>query len=384
MPSVYDSAGIPKASGGGAGGGVALSAAGGLISSGTALFSDVNGLSWGRAGQTITGSVGSGATATGNFGALSAGGGLVSSGTASFVDANGVTFTNNAQSFSASVAMQTFSNVGGQNITFGLSGGTALTASVAAGGAGPSLINWPHPWAMFVSSNVGLNSGTDGSTGGSTQFTAHQYFAPWNLPAGLAFTRVQQMISFGATGAGTGSITRFFELGIYTAGGSTLSRISSFRFVLQMSQNSVSAVSGRWYFGTDSTSNSTSVGGNVSASFTSARDLVVFTSAGNATLSAGNYWLAHRYYVSDSSTPVFNAASQVCHSAPLPLQPFGDNTTFQAPPQGGGVFFLSTNISNLTATWMPATVAFSDITLSASAAQLSVAVPAVSFMGSTT
>ena len=382
MPSVYDSAGIPKASGGGAGGGIALSAAGGLISSGTALFSDVNGVSWGRAGQTITGSVAAGATATGNFGALSAGGGLVSSGTASFVNANGVTFTNNAQSFSASVAMQTFSNVGGQNITFGLSGGTALTASVAApgGGGGATMYNWPFQY-VSTSSGPTMNSGTTGNTGASTQSTASFTIYPWQLEAPLNFSRLKFALSFGVGAAGTGSWTWNLGLGFYTLTGSTLDLVSSFRWRDECSQNSVTALTHRYYWGTNSTSNSTQISGNISAaSVTGIRPIVMWDGA-TASLPAAQYYLVSHWQLRTSNLAAGTSLTRIilAHRQHDLFSDFGTGGTDAAHnPFLAGAFSSTTNTNNLTAVFMPSSIHTSVISGSFAA----VGVGAIFFDGS--
>jgi hypothetical protein len=120
-----------------------------LISSGTVVLSDSNGVSFGISGQTIT------ASAAGGGVNLYDGTNSITSGTAYFSDANGVSFGINGQTVTASIAavggaqtgissiadsvntqtvgMLSFAN--GSGVTFGLSTGAAtatLTASVAA------------------------------------------------------------------------------------------------------------------------------------------------------------------------------------------------------------------------------------------------------------
>ncbi len=131
------------------GGGVAIQAGANTITSGTAIFSNGNGVTFGIAGQTLT------ASASGGGLALFDGVNSISTGTGQFSNANGVSFGFNGQTITASIAavggaqtgissiadsantqtvgMLSFANAGG--VSFGLSTGAAtatLTASVAA------------------------------------------------------------------------------------------------------------------------------------------------------------------------------------------------------------------------------------------------------------
>lgn len=195
--------------GGGGGGGVALTAAGGFISSGTASLANGGGVSVGIAGQTITWSVGAGATATGNLGAVviagntagalatitagtitlagganvtlsqagnaitivgGAGGGggiaisasnaLITSGTASLVNANGVSWSVNGQSISASVAA-------GATATGNLGAISASNALITSGTV--SLVNANGvSWSVngqSISASVGAGATATGNLG---------------------------------------------------------------------------------------------------------------------------------------------------------------------------------------------------------------------------
>lgn len=133
----------------GQGAGPAIAAGANSITSGTAVFSNLNGVSFGINGQTLT------ASAAGGGVALYDGANSITSGTGQFSNANGVSFGFNGQTITASIAAiggaQTgissiadsantqsvgmLSLANGNGVTFGLSTGVAtatLTASVAA------------------------------------------------------------------------------------------------------------------------------------------------------------------------------------------------------------------------------------------------------------
>jgi hypothetical protein len=114
-------------------GAVALTAAGGGISTGTASFANSNGVSFGINGQTVTASIN--ALAGGGI-ALAAGTQTATSGTAIFADSNGVSFGMSGSSqVTVSVAAVKTISAGTTNnsngVSFGVNGST-LTATVAA------------------------------------------------------------------------------------------------------------------------------------------------------------------------------------------------------------------------------------------------------------
>lgn len=142
---VYDSAGqlkITGAGGGGGGGGVALSAAGGAITSGTGLFSNANGVSFGRAGQTITAShnglttamasnAGSNfVAATAAFAGTNASGTIASNGISVSVAAPGAAAESNAIIL---LGANTLGNTTATGSTIGWSAGNGLTLSATNG-----------------------------------------------------------------------------------------------------------------------------------------------------------------------------------------------------------------------------------------------------------
>ena len=157
-------------------GAVAMTAASGGISTGTASFANSNGVSFGINGQTVTASVN---PLAGGGIALSAGSQIATSGTAVLANSNGV--------------------------TFGMSGSSQVTASVAAiKTISAGTTNIVGPGMSFADSN-GLTFGANGSTitASYTQSTA-----PGALAAGTQTATTGTMvfansnaISFGANGA---------------------------------------------------------------------------------------------------------------------------------------------------------------------------------------
>lgn len=202
------------------------------------------------------------------------------------VPAGGGGLTNinvSAGTTSNNLSALTFSNSNG--VSFGLNGST-ITASVNGAGGGATISQWP---IQFSTSAQSRNSGTSGATGGSTQYTASLMAHPIIIPHALTFNNVAAVMS-GQTSAGTGSATIGYFYGVYSLNASTaLSRIMSMQFVAVISQNSITARTASWWWGTNSTSNSSSVNGNVSANFTAARRLLLST--GDSSLSGGQYWI---------------------------------------------------------------------------------------------
>ena len=187
--------------------------------------------------------------------------------------------------------------VGTNNVTLSQStdaNGATISISAAGGGGGAAatISKWPEiPLPIATSS---MNSGTSAATAaGSTQTTANFYVAPFEFDDNVTFNQIRGAASYN-TAAGTGSISAAHYLGLYSLnGGTALSLISSAIFNVVMSQNSVTAQTASWWWGTNSTSNSSSLNGNVSASFTGLRPF--FFSTGANSISPGEYWLAHGY-----------------------------------------------------------------------------------------
>jgi hypothetical protein len=237
---------------------------------------------------------------------------------------------------------------GGPNIT--LSGGTAaggMTLSVSAGaggggGAAPQISKWPvYDFGMAYST---VNSGTSGTAVGSTLHSISGFIASVPLPYDLHFQTVMMMLSGAATVSGSGTITLGHCFGIYTLNGnSALSLSTSFMAAMHMTQSSITSRAHHMWWGTNSTSNSTSIGGNVSASFTGARAVLMNTAA--HTLTAGNYFFVYVHTARTLNSTIYNQSSVAFRSgsqttgAPL----LGTSVTSH-PYLWGGVF--STVISN--------------------------------------
>jgi hypothetical protein len=181
-----------------------------------------------------------------------------------------------------------FSNANG--VTFGMSNSSVITASVnAGGGAAAELSFWPD-----MVNSLGQTSMDKGATanpgGASTNTTVSIYLRPIQLPGNLRVSQNRMIMSYG-TAAGTGSFTFAHSAGLYSLNGSSMSLITAWQNVLEVSQNSVTGVSWRSFFGTNSTSNSASAGGNISASLTGNR-AVVMGDQNTTSFSAGMYYLA--------------------------------------------------------------------------------------------
>jgi hypothetical protein len=125
---------------------LAISASGSSASSGTVVFSNSNGVSFGMAGSTVTASVNVSAL---DLAAIAAGTQIATSGTVAFADANGVSFGMIASSLVTASILSSLSNINvsagttsnnlsaitfanGGGVTFGLNAST-ITASVATG-----------------------------------------------------------------------------------------------------------------------------------------------------------------------------------------------------------------------------------------------------------
>jgi hypothetical protein len=200
-----------------------------------------------------------------------------------------------------------FNNANG--VSFGLNGST-VTASVNAGGAGGTYNFYPITPVPLASSSI--NSGTSGATGGSTQATISAYCHPLVLNNALAYHEVEMVVSGQATAAGTGSASNGYMVGLYTNNASTLSLVTSYQWVHVASQNSVTARSHSWWWGTNSTSNSSSLGGNVSASFTRIANIVLNNSA--STLNSGTYYVVVAHTHRTAGAAILANSSVMCQS----------------------------------------------------------------------
>ena len=359
-----------------------------LLSAGTSsvglsslVFSNSNGVSFGLNGSTITASVNTGGAGVMSVYALGA---TNTDNKLSFVNSNGITFglggignedltashngltsqSNQAASASnGSFTFQTLAFSNANNVTFGTSAGSIVTASVAApgGGAAVSVSQWPFaPWPMATSS---VEVGTTGGTGGSTQITGSLYIAPMIFPAAVVFNCVQLAIS-AASAAGTGSATKGHMLGIYTRNGNSLSLSTSYMWAAVVSQNSVTAQTMQWWYGTNSTVNSSSIGGNISASLARLANVIMIDKV-TQTLTAGHYYIAVAHTRRSSSVDVWPMGSQGRYSVSqhTAAPEFGSNITSSPyDPYFHGIASTTTNVAATSAAFMPASINLSAIT----------------------
>lgn len=364
--------------GAGGGGGVAIGAGTQTQSTGTIIFSNSNGITFGLGGGTITASH-NGLTSQSNQ-AFSAANGSATFQTLSFANSNGVSFSTGTQGLFAShngltninvsagttsqnLSALTFSNLNG--VTFGLNG-SVVTASVnAGGGGGPTLSMHPAtPWPWATST---MYSGASTTTAGGFRSTLSMYVAPFVLPAAVTFNAVDGVINAGATAAGTGSGSNRHVFGVYTRTGSTLSLLTEFAFNAVHSQSSVTAQTLSWWAGAfaGSTAASTSrISGNVSASISGSR-LVGFNASSSATsLSAGQYFLAHIHNARTTGSALFNMSNAWRYSvSQFTAQGFGfSNTTGPAYCECNGIASSTVTAANIMEFGAPASIHISAIT----------------------
>lgn len=255
------------------------------------------------------------------------------------------------------IVFQATDNITLSQIT-GAGGVHTLQISGAGGGGGVTLSMYPWPVPGIATSTV--NSGTTAATGGFTQTTCSIYLAPMVLPYDLSYRSVEFLHSQ-ATAAGTGSLSAGHLLGIYTMNANTLSLLSSYIFNYRLSQNSVTAHSHYWYWGTNSTSNSSSLAGNISASFTGIRRVPLYDA--EASLASSQYWYgwAHTMRTSNAAVGNLSALMHVSESQTTLASYMGEAASRSIYPYMG----VASTTSNATTTGllvMPASINTSDIT----------------------
>lgn len=184
---------IHGASGGGGGGGVAIAAGGATATSGTVVFSNDNGVSFGLDGSVVTATVHIGVAA------ISANGGEVSSGTVEFVNSNGVSFDINAGSVVASVVPPTTHScyLPHQN------------RLLVVGQQGQGTLHlWPYSFPDLSIDRVGLVVHNTNSSNSSGSHTLSFWF-------GL-YTRSNSSLSLLASASNTTAITHSGTAGSYS------------------------------------------------------------------------------------------------------------------------------------------------------------------------
>lgn len=272
----------------------------------------------------------------------------------------------NANSTTTIISSGSIQLSGEANITINQTGNT-LGFSVAApgGGGGATISNWPN-----VPGYLATSSQYTGATGAGTNITASYYVGPLQVLQNLSFRSINMLANF-ATVAGTGSQSVAFMAGIYTLnGGTALSRLSSFMWRDEISQNSVTAQSHRFYWGTNSNSNSSSSGGNISTIVSGIRKIPLYTNTGDS-LSAGQYWLIVAQTNRSSSVAVMPANSVARFSGSnVTAGNFATASTFNVNSQWlNGIFSSTTAVGDFITPIMPASIHTSVITSTGGSSQ---------------
>lgn len=254
--SVGISNGSVVVSGATGGGGGTISAGANSVALGQVVFSNSNGVSFGLNGSTITATVTPGAAA--GIAAISGGTTQATSGTLVFSNSN--------------------------NVSFGLDGNT-MTATVSA----PPIYTasrWPlSPLPLAASAHI---NGTTTTTAGGSRTGMTVHVAPFFINEYVSFDQVMAQISFTGS-AGTWSQTGGLMWGLYTNNAGTLSSVSTWMIGHVLSQGSATAYTQNWWWGSNSTSNSSQTSGNVSGSFARVNNVLLATGASSIT--PGNYYL---------------------------------------------------------------------------------------------
>lgn len=261
----------------GGGGGVAISAGSdSLFTSGTVSFGNANGFSFITSNGSIVGSYTDGGGAGGGFSA-------------------GISNLGNTANSSGTVASHIVF-VGSNNITLAESV-NANSATVTI--SGPNLNTWAiQQWPGALVGSTGsltiISPGATTTTAGGSITTESVYLFPIVIPAQLEYNNVHVVQALAAPAAGTGSVTQIQAYALYSSNASTYSLMTdnSYVNIQYRSQNSVTAQSISMFFGTNSTTNTYTTNGNISASISGMRGASLTSGAGVSTIPAGSYLLA--------------------------------------------------------------------------------------------
>lgn len=168
-------------------------------------------------------------------------------------------------------------------------------------------------------------SGATTTTAGGSVTSYSMYISPMVVEHPVTFNSVVFLMSH-ATVAGTGSGTNAHMFGLYTNNAGTLSLVSSWHFEHRISQNSVSARTIYWFWGTNSTSNNSNTSGNVSASIAKMNCCLLHTGA--SSLNSGNYWLGYMQTMSQNAASIGSfSAMHVSQSQSTFGSMFGTNVS---------------------------------------------------------
>lgn len=235
---------------------------------------------------------------------------VISGGTAaaSPVNISAGTTSNNLQSI-------VFSNSNG--VSFGLNGST-ITASVSAYTAS----RYPlQPPPMATSSAY---SGSTTTTAGGSRSAISIYVSPFFVDEYVTYNQVMAPMSL-TQSAGTFSQTAANMWMLYTDNAGTLSSVSSWMQGMVLSQNSATNYTQNWWWGSNSTSNSSQTSGNVSGSFARLNNVLLATGA--SSISPGNYWLAYAQSMSSNAGNVAFSAMHVSRSQTTMASMYGSNVS---------------------------------------------------------
>jgi hypothetical protein len=400
---------ITASAGGVGGGGIAGIAGSGAstVTSGTVVFANSNGISFGLNGSTMTAVATQGvASLNGSYGQIS-----LSAGNLIYMPAimSGITIHNLLSSSNTIIDVQTIGSAGtlasrfaladhqhagvanasvsgntvgttsggplsnlvlagGPNITLsgatGAGGVLSLSISGPSPGAGgaQSISSWPPEPHVGFYLTAPIYTGASGSTGGSTQFTASGLVYSLAIPYQVEFSNLDMFIALNATSSGTGSATVGLNLGIYTLNANTaLSLMSSFHWGMLVSQNSITARTHQWWWGPNSTANSTGASGNSSASFSGTRR--IFLRNANLTLAPGNYYVGVMMTQRSSSVNVYGIASWAEWTGALTAQTSFMGSNVASTRGYGGLFSTTTNTNVIVGgLFMPGSIHTSRIT----------------------
>lgn len=168
----------------------------------------------------------------------------------------------------------------------GVFGSISNNATLTIAGAVVSV--WP-PFASPPINFKTVDGGTTTTTAGGSASTWNFSCVPIVVANHLEYDVAALYIS-GSSQGGSGTQTVNAALGLYTLTGSTLSKLTTYGWCMQYTQNSITAITAKWNFGTNTAANSSSTTGNVSSLFTGYRNIILHSNT-SSSLSPGNYWL---------------------------------------------------------------------------------------------
>jgi hypothetical protein len=178
--------------------------------------------------------------------------------------------------------------------------------------------------------------------------------APLALERNFVWRDIEYVVSADSAN-GTGSMTAGHMLGIYkdtttsnyTTSQSCITAVDRYVWNVVLSQNSKTAQSYVQWWGTDSAANTTTLEGNVSASCSGARQILLGTNAGS-TYTEGQYYVVHGFSnstVGANVQPVDSALFLSNLSTTAGALYFGSNGTVPIHPKWMGQFTVGSTLS---------------------------------------